>query len=121
MAEALWRAYGKGQWDAFSAGSKPVGYVHPLAIQVMTESGYDISANRSKHVDEFRDQAFDVVVTVCDSARETCPILAGAVKTLHWPFDDPAHATGSDAEKLAVFRRVRDEIKGRIAEYLANP
>ena len=121
MAEALWRAHGRSKWDAFSAGSNPAGYVHPLAINVMKEIGYDLSSNRSKHVSEFVDQPFDLVLTVCDSARETCPILPGAVKTLHWPFEDPAQTDGSHEEKLAVFRRVRDEIKEKIAEYLAKP
>jgi arsenate reductase len=121
MAEALWRDLGKGGWEAFSAGSKPAGYVHPLAIVVMKESGIDISGARSKHVDEFSGQAFDLVVTVCDNARETCPILPGAAKTLRWPFDDPANATGSEDEIMAEFRRVRDEIRARISDYLSKP
>lgn len=118
MAEGLWRMVGEGQWESFSAGSQPAGYVHPLAIEAMREIGIDLSAARSKHVDEFAGQAFDLVVTVCDNARETCPIFPGAKQTLHWPFDDPAHARGTDEQQMVVFRRVRDEIKNRIRQYL---
>ena len=118
MAEALWESLGKGEWQSESAGSKPSGYVHPLAIEAMEELGVDISANSSKSLDQFRDEPFDLVVTVCDNAKESCPVFPGAAKTLHWPFDDPADATGSDEEKMAVFRRVRDEIKQRIQAYL---
>lgn len=118
MAEGLWRQLGAGQWESFSAGSNPAGYVHPMAIEVMQEIGIDLSAARSKHVDEFAGQGFDLVVTVCDSARETCPIFPGAKQTLHWPFDDPAHAEGSAEQKLAVFRDVRDQIRRQIAFFL---
>ena len=104
MAEAIWQQEGSGRWEAVSAGSNPAGYVHPLAIRVLDEIGLDISANTSKHVDQFRVTDVDLVVTVCDSAREACPALPGAAETLHWPFPDPAHAEGSEAEKLEVFR-----------------
>ncbi len=120
MAEALWRHLGDGRWEAFSAGSNPAGYVHPLAIDAMAELGVEIGRQRSKHVDEFVQADFDVVATVCDGAKEACPTFPGAKKMLHWPFEDPAQAAGTDAEKLAVFRRVRDEIRTRIAEYLAD-
>ena len=118
MAEALWKSLGEGKWHSDSAGSKPSGYVHPLAIQAMQELGIDISANTSKSLEQFREEAFDLVVTVCDNARESCPVFLGATETLHWPFDDPADANGTDEEKMLVFRRVRDEIKERIHVYL---
>ena len=118
MAEALWESLGNGDWQSESAGSKPSGYVHPLAIRGMHELGIDISSNTSKSLDQFRDQDFDLVVTVCDNAKESCPVFPGANETLHWPFDDPADATGTDDEKMVVFRRVRDEIKERIQAFL---
>ena len=118
MAEALWNEFGEDEWDAVSAGSNPAGYVHPLAIRAMDEMGIDISEHRSKHLNEFRREPFDLVVTVCDSAREACPVFPGAQQTLHWPFEDPAEATGTDEEKLPVFRSVRDQIRVRIADYL---
>jgi arsenate reductase (thioredoxin) len=119
MAEGLWRMLGKGNWECFSAGSKPAGYVHPMANEVMQEIGVDLSTNRSKHVEEFAGQSFDLVVTVCDSAKEACPVFPGAKQMLHWPFDDPAHATGSSDEVRNVFRLVRSEIADRIQAYLA--
>ena len=120
MAEYLWNEIGEGQWEAQSAGSKPAGYVHPLAIEAMRECGSDLSDAQSKHVDQFVDQPMDLVVTVCDSAKETCPALPGATETLHWPFFDPADAEGSDEEKLAVFRKVRDQIGAQIKSYLST-
>jgi len=118
MAEALWESLGGGNWQSESAGSKPSGYVHPLAIQAMQELGIDLSGNTSKSLDQFRDQSIDLVVTVCDNANESCPVFPGAKETLHWPFDDPADATGTDHGKMVVFRRVRDEIKETIQSYL---
>ncbi|MCH9654577.1 MAG: arsenate reductase ArsC [Planctomycetes bacterium] len=118
MAEELWETLGAGEWQAESAGSKPSGYVHPLAIQAMQELEIDLNANTSKSLDQFKDQPFDLVVTVCDNAKESCPVFSGATETLHWPFDDPADATGSDDEKMHMFRRVRDEIKAKIESYL---
>ncbi len=118
MAEAIWNEAASGDWQASSAGSSPSGYVHPLAIEVIEEIGLDIRSSRSKHVDEFRKQAFDLVITVCGNARDSCPTFAGAVETLHWPFDDPADATGSDEEQKQVFARVRDEIASKIRKYL---
>lgn len=120
MAESLWNEIGGGEWQAFSAGSRPAGYVHPLAITAMAELGQDLSAAQSKHVDQFIDQSIDLAVTVCDSAKEACPILPGVKKTLHWPFTDPADATGTDEEKLAVFREVRDQIRAKITGYLGK-
>ena len=118
MAEALWESLAEGRWQAESAGSKPAGYVHPLAIRAMGELGIDIAGCASKSLEAFREQPFELVVTVCDSAQQACPIFPGAEQTLHWPFNDPADAAGSDEEKLVVFRRVRDQIKQRIAQFL---
>lgn len=120
MAEAVWNELGKGEWEAVSAGSNPAGYVHPLAVEVMAESGVDLSQHRSKHLNEFQNEPFDLVITVCDSARESCPVFPGAKETLHWPFEDPAYATGTDDEIKQVFRNVRDQIRQRIGGYLAE-
>ncbi len=118
MAEGWLRALGGDRFESLSAGAKPTGYVHPLAIQVMAEAGVDISQHRSKSMDEFAGQPLDLLVTVCDNARESCPVYSGVKRQAHWGFDDPAHATGTDAEKKAVFRRVRDEIRQRIQTFL---
>ncbi len=118
MAESLWETLGNGHWESESAGSKPSGYVHPLAIVAMQELGTDISSNQSKSLEQFQNQPFDLVVTVCDNAKESCPVFPGAKQTLHWPFDDPADATGTEQEQLVVFRRVRDQIKVKISNYL---
>lgn len=120
MAEALWRSLGGPEWETASAGSKPAGYVHPLAIRVLEEIGLDLRSARSKSVEEFQGRSFDLVVTVCDHARETCPVFPLARETLHWPFDDPADAEGDEETRLVTFRRVRDEIRRRIAEYLST-
>jgi arsenate reductase len=121
MAEALWQSLGQGTWRAASAGSRPAGYIHPLAIRVMQEIGIDLTGQTSKSLDRFMSEDFDLVVTVCDNAREACPVFPGAKQTRHWPFDDPAHATGTEADKLAEFRRVRDEIRERIRRFLSDP
>lgn len=118
MAEELWETLGAGEWQSESAGSKPSGYVHPLAIRAMKELDIDLSENTSKSLEQFKDEPFDLVVTVCDNAKESCPVFSGATETLHWPFDDPADATGTDDEKMLMFRRVRDEIKAKIESYL---
>ena len=102
-----------------SAGSKPAGYVHPLAIRVMEEIGIDISNHRSKHLDEFLNQELDTVITVCGNADQACPIFPGRVNRHHWGFDDPALAVGSEEVQLVVFRRVRDEIR-RVFEAYAS-
>lgn len=103
-----------------SAGSKPAGYVHPLAIQVMQEVGIDISSHRSKPLTDFLDQNIDTVITVCGNADQACPIFPGQMRRYHWPFEDPAHATGTEVEKLEVFRRVRDEIRRVFEAYGAG-
>ena len=115
----LKRALGEG-YDVQSAGSKPAGYVHPLAVRVMAEIGIDISGHRSKHLNEFLQQPVETVVTVCGNADQACPMFPGQVNRYHWGFDDPAHATGSEEEKLAVFRRVRDEIRRVFEAYAAG-
>ena len=120
MAEGLWQTLGGGAWEAQSAGSKPTGRVHPLAISAMKEIGIDISEFRSKHVSVFEGRPFDIAVTVCGNARESCPIFPSARSYQHWPFDDPADATGSEEEQLIEFRRVRDEIREQIKKYLAQ-
>src|SRR5579859_3781503 len=115
----LRRALGDG-FEVQSAGSKPAGYVHPLGIRVMKEIGIDISGHRSKHLEEFLKQPMETVITVCGNADQACPMFPGQVNRYHWGFDDPAHATGSEEEKLAVFRRVRDEIKKVFEAYAAG-
>jgi arsenate reductase len=120
LAEGILSAASGNSLNAQSAGSKPAGYVHPLAIQVMKEIGIDISGHRSKHMDEFLQQKIETVITVCGNADQACPMFPGQVNRYHWGFDDPAHATGTDEEKLAVFRRVRDEIKMVFEAYAAG-
>ncbi len=117
MAEGFLKSF-DASLEVHSAGTKPAAQVHPKAVQVMHESGVDISAGFPKHVDRFLDRAFDYVITVCDHACETCPVFSGTVgKTLHIGFDDPAEATGSEQEILAEFRRIRDEIRERLQEF----
>lgn len=113
MAEGLLRHDAGERFDVESAGTKP-GLVRPEAIAVMREIGIDISSHRSKHVDEFQDQPFDYVLTVCDNAKETCPIYAGQTNRIHHSFEDPAAVQGSEEERRAAFRKIRDQIR----EYL---
>jgi arsenate reductase len=120
LAEGILRAAAGDLFDVQSAGSKPAGYVHPLAIQVMQEIGIDISAHRSKHMNDFLRQPVETVVTVCGNADQACPTFPGQLNRHHWGFEDPAHAVGTDAEKLAVFRKVRDEIKMVFEAYAAG-
>ncbi len=120
LAEGLLRAALDERYVVASAGSKPAGYVHPLAIRAMEEIGIDISAHHSKHLDEFLEQDVETVITVCGNADQVCPIFPGQVNRHHWGFDDPAHATGSEEEQMAVFRRVRDEIKRVFEAYAAG-
>ena len=111
LAEGILRAAAGDSLIVASAGSKPAGYVHPLAIRVMQEIGLDISAHRSKHMNDFLTGTVETVITVCGNADQACPIFPGQVNRHHWPFDDPAHATGTEEQQLTVFRRVRDEIR----------
>ena len=119
MAEGLLRHDGGGKFEVESAGVEP-SHVRPQAVEAMREIGIDISGHRSKSVDEFTGQEFDYVITVCDNANERCPAFPGKTTRIHWSFDDPAAAEGSEAERLSVFRRVRDEIRGRLREFSAS-
>jgi arsenate reductase (thioredoxin) len=120
LAEGILRAAAGDFLDVQSAGSKPVGFVHPLAIGVMKEIGIDISSHRSKHMDEFLKQPVETVITVCGNADQACSMFPGQVNRHHWGFDDPAKAEGTEEEKLAVFRWVRDEIKRVFEAYAAG-
>jgi arsenate reductase len=117
MAEALLRREGGPRFEVVSAGVTPRG-VNPLTIRALGEVGIDISGARSKSVTEFLGRPFDYVITVCDRARESCPVFPGGAETLHWGFDDPAEAEGSESERLAVFRRVLTEIAGRVRRFI---
>jgi arsenate reductase (thioredoxin) len=117
MAEGLLRALAADQFEAFSAGTEAT-HVRPLAIKAMAELGIDISRQQSKTLDRYLNEPFDEVITVCDTAAEACPFFPGAAKRHHWSFPDPSKATGSEAEQLAVYRRVRDEIQARIEKEL---
>jgi arsenate reductase len=117
MAEGLLRQLGSDRFEVFSAGTEAT-FVRPLAIKAMAELGIDISKQQSKKLDRYLDEPFDDVITVCDTAAETCPIFPGAAHRRHWSFEDPSKATGSGDEQLAVYRRVRDEIRSRIEQEL---
>jgi arsenate reductase len=119
MAEGLLRHDAGERFDVGSAGTKP-GSVRPEAIAAMKELGIDISGHRSKSIAEFDGQHFDYVITVCDRARETCPAFFGGAKRLHQDFDDPAALNGSEGERLALFRRVRDELRAYLADFALN-
>ncbi|WP_456408203.1 arsenate reductase ArsC [Caldithrix abyssi] len=117
MAEGFLKSF-DSSLIVYSAGTNPSAHVHPKAIQVMKEAGIDISDGYPKDVDQFINESFDYVITVCDHAKETCPIFNGSVKKrLHIGFEDPAEATGSEEEVLSVFRRVRDEIKDAFYQF----
>lgn len=117
MAEAFLKSF-DSQLDVFSAGTKPASQVHPKAVQVMEECGIELSSHRPKMVDQFLSESFDYVITVCDNAKETCPVFVGRVKKrLHIGFDDPAEAKGTEEEILAEFRRVRDEIANKFKAF----
>jgi arsenate reductase len=120
MAEGILRAAAKDKFRVASAGSKPAGYVHPLAIKALAEIGIDISTHTSKHMNDFLKQQVETVITVCGNADQACPMFPGQVNRYHWGFDDPAHAPGTDEEKMAVFRRVRDEIRKTFEAYAAG-
>jgi arsenate reductase (thioredoxin) len=119
MAEGFLRSLGGERFEAYSAGTRP-STLNPLAVKVMSEAGIDISPQRSKNASEYLGTHFPYIITVCDNAKESCPIFPGNSTRLHWPFDDPADATGSEEERLAVFRRVRDEIDERIRKFVAQ-
>lgn len=117
IAEALLRDYGGAAFEAFSAGTE-VTRVNPLAIRVLAEDGIDWSGGRSKAITEFLDQRFDYVITVCDRARETCPVFPGSQNTMHWGLDDPSEVQGTDEERLAAFRRTKLEVATRLRPFI---
>jgi arsenate reductase len=112
MAEAILRQAGGDRFDVFSAGTEPRG-INPLTLRVLAEAGIDASGARSKSVTEFLGQPFDYVVTVCDQARQSCPVFPGSHESLHWGYEDPAEAEGTEDERLAVFRTVMRQISER--------
>jgi len=118
IAEGLVNHFLGDRWEAFSAGTHPTGYVHPLAVQAMAELGIDISGQRSKSVEEFRGQPFDVVITLCDSAAQECPVWLGPGRAVHMGFPDPARADGVMADRIDAFRQVRDAIREKVLHYL---
>ena len=119
MAEGLLRHVAGDRFEAMSAGTQATS-VRPLAIRAMEEVGIDISGQESKTLDRYLREPFDYVITVCDDANEACPFFPGAQSRLHWPFEDPSKAKGSEEERLAVFRSVRDRIKDRVQAELVN-
>jgi len=120
FAEGILRAAVGDVLEVQSAGAKPAGYVHPLAVKAMAEIGIDISNHRSKHLNEFLGRQVETVITVCGNADQACPMFPGQVNRHHWGFDDPAHAVGTEEEKMQVFRRVRDEIRRVFEAYAAG-
>jgi arsenate reductase len=118
MAEGLVNHFRGDRWEAFSAGTAPAGYVHPLAVKAMDEIGIDISAGYSKPVDGFRDVQFDLVITVCDDAAENCPLWLGSGNVRHMGFPDPAQAPGSKEQRLEVFRQVRNGLRQKVIRAL---
>lgn len=119
MAEAFVNARMGDRWEAYSAGSHPAGYVHPLALKVLSEIGINYQG-RSKSIDEFLGQPFEVVITLCEDSDDECPVWLGKGRKLHNPFPDPAKVTGSEEEKSVAFREVRDEIIAQIPGLLAG-
>jgi arsenate reductase (thioredoxin) len=119
MAEGLLRHLAGERFEAMSAGTEATS-VRPLAIRAMGEIGVDISGQEPETLERYLGQPFDYVITVCDDANEACPFFPGASRRLHWPMEDPSRAAGSEKERLAVFRRVRDELRERIKGELTN-
>jgi arsenate reductase len=120
MAEGILREAAGDLLEVHSAGSKPAGFVHPKSIEVLREIGIDISSHTSKSMNEFLDRDIETVITVCGNADQACPVFPGQVNRHHWPFDDPAHASGSEEEVRNAFRRVRDEIAAVFRTYAAG-
>jgi arsenate reductase len=120
MAQVIMNRLGKGRFEAFSAGSKPAGYVHPLAIKTLEDAHLPTEGLRSKSWEEYQGQPFDFVITVCDRAKESCPLWPGQPITAHWGFEDPADAVGTDEQKELIFRKVFTEIQTRISVFLAS-
>ncbi len=120
IAEGILRNALGPDFNVASAGSKPAGFVHPLAIRALAEINIDISSHHSKHLNDFLNDNVETVITVCGNADQACPIFPGQLNRHHWGFDDPAHATGSEAEQFLVFQRVRDEIRRVFEAYAAG-
>lgn len=120
MAEVLWNDLGQGAWQAQSAGSRPAGFVHEMAVQALQELNLPTESLVSKSSMQFEDTPFDLVVTVCDHARESCPAWPAARQTLHWPCPDPYYAEGNEEERMAAFREVRDHLQQKIRCYLSE-
>ena len=119
MAEGLLRHMAGDRVEVSSAGTRP-GSVRPEAVAVLAELGIDIRSHWSKHVDDFAGQPFDYVITVCDNARESCPVFPAGTRRIHWSFEDPAAAAGDEPHRLAEFRRIRDQISRRLTEFVAG-
>jgi arsenate reductase (thioredoxin) len=119
MAEGLLRHLAGDRFEVFSAGTSP-SQLRAEAIAVMDEIGIDISGQHAKSVDEFSGQQFDYVLTVCENANASCPVFPGLARRLHWPFDDPASVQGSEEERKAAFRKIRDQIGERLTDFIAS-
>jgi len=119
MGEGLFRHEGRGAYEVASAGTNP-SQVRPEAVAVMKELGIDISGQRSKSVKQFEGQSFDYVVTVCDNARDNCPVFPAGAERIHWSFEDPAAVQGSEAERIAVFRGIRDQIHEKVRAFFRS-
>lgn len=120
MAEGILRHAAGDVLDVFSAGSKPAGFVHPIAIEVLRELDIDISRHESKHLDQFLSAGIDVVITVCDNANDSCPVFPGPVRRHHWGFEDPPKAARSGESEIDAFRRIRDEIRTVFEAYASG-
>lgn len=120
MAEGILRHTAGDLFEVFSAGSKPAGYVHPMAIEALKEIGIDISGHSSKHLDQFMDAGIDTVITVCASADQDCPLFPGKVNRYHWGFEDPPKAVRLGESELNAFRRIRDEIRKVFEAYASG-
>ncbi|NDV61537.1 arsenate reductase ArsC [Puniceicoccales bacterium CK1056] len=120
MAEGILRHAAGDIVEVFSAGSKPAGYVHPMAIEALKEIGIDISGHSSKHLDQYLDAGIDTVITVCDHANESCPVFPGKINRYHWGFEDPPKAARPGESEMNAFRRIRDEIHKVFEAYAAG-
>ena len=118
IAEGFLKKY-RSTWEIRSAGTNPIG-LNPITVNVMMEKGIDISNQKSKSLDQFKNSKFDYVITVCDNAKESCPLFPGNAKLIHWNFEDPADAEGGMNKKLFAFRKVRDKIEEKVIEFIEN-
>lgn len=117
MAEALLRSFGGDDFEVYSAGTEPKE-LHPMTIQIMKESNIDISKQKSKHLNQYLDESFDYIITVCDRARDNCPTFPGDIERIHWSFDDPAGVTDDEDAQYQLFKRVRGEISERVRVWI---